>query len=191
MWKCPKCKAECEDNFTNCWNCSTGRDGSPPIVSSETEPLQGDTIPIFAPCGPRSFNGFGTTYYGERDNHLDGSYVTTEWVILYFVPVIPLRSLRVIYRGATEPKKEWPALPGTVHHFDIVERQKINWKQVLCVYGFALGLLGWVFAVIWFLATRINPDGTYLGAGLVAVLCVAPIFILLVLRWSAKRKTGS
>jgi hypothetical protein len=29
MWKCPKCKEECEDNFDSCWSCGTGRDGSP------------------------------------------------------------------------------------------------------------------------------------------------------------------
>ena len=32
MWKCPKCKEECEDTFDSCWNCGTGRDGSPPAV---------------------------------------------------------------------------------------------------------------------------------------------------------------
>ena len=30
MWKCPKCKEKCEDNFDSCWSCGTGRDGSPP-----------------------------------------------------------------------------------------------------------------------------------------------------------------
>jgi hypothetical protein len=31
MWKCPKCKEECEDNFDSCWSCGTGRDGAPPV----------------------------------------------------------------------------------------------------------------------------------------------------------------
>lgn len=34
MWKCQKCKEQCEDTFDSCWNCGTGRDGSAP-----TEPF--------------------------------------------------------------------------------------------------------------------------------------------------------
>jgi len=31
MWKCRKCKEECEDSFDSCWSCGTGRDGTPPV----------------------------------------------------------------------------------------------------------------------------------------------------------------
>lgn len=44
---------------------------------------------------PFNFNGIGTTFYGARDYRSDGSYVTSEFVILFWVPVIPLRSVRV------------------------------------------------------------------------------------------------
>jgi hypothetical protein len=30
MWKCPKCSEPVEDSFDSCWNCGTGKDGSPP-----------------------------------------------------------------------------------------------------------------------------------------------------------------
>jgi len=30
MWKCPKCKEECEDNFGSCWNCGTEHDDVSP-----------------------------------------------------------------------------------------------------------------------------------------------------------------
>jgi len=30
MWKCPKCSESVEDSFDSCWNCGTGKDGSPP-----------------------------------------------------------------------------------------------------------------------------------------------------------------
>ena len=42
-----------------------------------------------------SFNGFGTTYYGYALQEPDGSYVVTEWIIVLFLPIIPLRSKRV------------------------------------------------------------------------------------------------
>lgn len=42
-----------------------------------------------------SINGFGTTYYGERDLSRDGSFITTEWITAAYLPLLPLRSLRV------------------------------------------------------------------------------------------------
>lgn len=29
MWKCVACGGDNEDNFEHCWNCTTGKDGSP------------------------------------------------------------------------------------------------------------------------------------------------------------------
>ena len=48
---------------------------------------------------PSNVNGIGTTYFGASDRQPDGSFVTTEWFILFSVPLIPLRSLRVCYQG--------------------------------------------------------------------------------------------
>lgn len=42
-----------------------------------------------------TLNGIGTTYYGERWLP-EGGYITTEWIVLCFVPIIPLESVRVI-----------------------------------------------------------------------------------------------
>lgn len=30
MWKCKKCNETVDDEFDSCWNCGTGKDGSPP-----------------------------------------------------------------------------------------------------------------------------------------------------------------
>jgi hypothetical protein len=41
------------------------------------------------------FNGTGTTYYGIR--YLpDGTYVTTKWIVLFFVPIFPVGSFHII-----------------------------------------------------------------------------------------------
>lgn len=42
-----------------------------------------------------SFNGTGTTVYGKRDFRTDGSFVTTNWITFLWVPLVPLRSMRV------------------------------------------------------------------------------------------------
>jgi hypothetical protein len=49
--------------------------------------------------GTFTFNGIGTILYGRRDEGTDGSYVTTEWVVLVWVPIFPLRSWRVLPTG--------------------------------------------------------------------------------------------
>jgi hypothetical protein len=49
---------------------------------------------------PYSVNGCGTTFYGRRDKEPDGSYVATEWIVLIHIPILPLRSLRVLPVGS-------------------------------------------------------------------------------------------
>ena len=49
---------------------------------------------------PASLNGCGTTYYGSRDFHTDGSYITTEWIIFLHIPLLPLASFRVLPTGS-------------------------------------------------------------------------------------------
>jgi hypothetical protein len=48
---------------------------------------------------PQSFNGIGTRFYGKRDRGPDGSYVTTTWFTFLYLPILPLRSLRVLPVG--------------------------------------------------------------------------------------------
>jgi hypothetical protein len=48
---------------------------------------------------PSQVNGIGTTYYGASERQPDGSFVTTEWLILLNIPLVPLRSLRARYLG--------------------------------------------------------------------------------------------
>lgn len=43
----------------------------------------------------RSVNGTGTRVYGKRDFRTDGSFVTTKWITFLWIPLIPLRSMRV------------------------------------------------------------------------------------------------
>ena len=76
---------------------------------------------------PFSIHGFGTTYYGERDYRPDRSYVTTEWLVIGFVPVQPLQSLRVLY---------------TSNGYMVLDRPNLNVRQVLSVYAWFVAFLG-------------------------------------------------
>jgi hypothetical protein len=44
-----------------------------------------------------SFNGFGTRYFGARWEP-EGTYIT-KWAVFFFVPVLPLGSVRVLEGG--------------------------------------------------------------------------------------------
>jgi len=49
-----------------------------------------------------TLNGTGTKFYGEIDRAKDGSYTTTEWVVLAWMPIYPLRSWRVVKESPGE-----------------------------------------------------------------------------------------
>jgi hypothetical protein len=46
-----------------------------------------------------SINGIGSTLIGKNDVRPDGSYLTTEWFIVLFVPIFPVCRYRVSPRG--------------------------------------------------------------------------------------------
>jgi hypothetical protein len=77
---------------------------------------------------PYTFSGCGTRYYGQRERGEDGSYVTTEWVTLVYVPILPFRSYRVV-----------PVGKGTnyvVHSSQNYQARRVPlcWEQVRNVY---------------------------------------------------------
>ena len=74
-------------------------------------------------------HGIGTAIYGERDYWPDGSFVTTEWAVLAWVPVFPTFSKRISY-SQTSPYATYDASGYYLH-----ETTAPNLKQVLYVYG--------------------------------------------------------
>lgn len=87
----------------------------------------------------QTFNGTGTRLYGQREPAADGSYVATKWVVLFFLPVLPLASYRV-WRGDTSFRLLGAS---TSYHWQPVPLQ---WRQVLNWYLATL-LLGPLVAV--------------------------------------------
>jgi hypothetical protein len=87
---------------------------------------------------PATLNGIGTTFYGSCDFHLDGSYVTTEWLVLVYLPVLPLRSYRLT---PTEGGFDYGFWRRTT--YEVQGRVPLHCRQVMRVYLFiaALGLL--------------------------------------------------
>lgn len=82
-----------------------------------------------------TFNGFGTRLYGKCDFRTDGSYITTMWITLLYWPIIPLRSLRI------------RPLEGS--RYEVLERFKIHWQQVIRIYSFESWLLTSISLAAW------------------------------------------
>jgi hypothetical protein len=73
--------------------------------------------------------GSGTIFYGRRGQS-DGSYITTKWAVLVFVPLIPLGSYRVFDK--TPIAFQWKT-SGWRSHLRLT-RTTLNWRQVLGGY---------------------------------------------------------
>lgn len=84
---------------------------------------------LLAPKMPYTLNGIGTKYYGRREAGSDGSYVTTEWIVLLYLPLIPIGSFRVCPTG-----KSTNAIVYNSQQF-MVRRMPFNWPQIRNIYG--------------------------------------------------------
>jgi hypothetical protein len=121
-----------------------------------------------------SVGEFGTELIGARDFKPDGSFLTTKWIILFWVPLIPLKSLRIRYVGPRRPRLFGGWSSGHV----VCSEHSIDIRQVASTYAFmALFFVGW--AVLKWL--HAGPVILYSALG-------AWICLLLFMRWRAKRK---
>jgi hypothetical protein len=83
-------------------------------------------------------------HYGRCDFRADGSYVTTLWFVIFYLPLIPIRSLRMRRTGEV---KYYGIQPRSV--IEVLEKTKPHRKQVLRTYAlFATGLVIFFTAAI-------------------------------------------
>jgi hypothetical protein len=134
----------------------------------------------------QTFYGIGTTFYGKRDFRSDGSFLTTEWLSFIYFPVYPFPSLRVRYQGPAERSIHIGV--GRAEKYAVYEKTSPNWKQVLCVYGYATFVVGWVFSIIILCAS--TKDAT-LALTLLFVGCLLPVTIPWILRQYARRQLSA
>ncbi len=101
---------------------------------------------------PFTINGIGTRLYGARGFLPNGSYITTEWLVFFYLPVVPLRSQRIL-----------PSTAGGKHYalyssssYSVLEKTGLNWHQVLLVYSWFAVVIGSFWAAVetdsWWLA---------------------------------------
>ena len=135
----------------------------------------------------RSLVGCGTKFYGQRDFDPDGSFITTEWVVILSIPLIPLRSLRVQQQGRS--KLRFGLGWSWTTDYLINEKLSPSWKQVLCTYGLAIALIAWGAFVLSLIKLHSAIDG---NAGLLILVSGVLAILILprVLRHRAMRRAG-
>lgn len=137
-----------------------------------------------------SLNGCGTTFYGQRDYRADGSYITTEWVVAFCIPIIPLRSLRVRYRGPGE--RRFPIGFGSGESYAVYEETVPNWRQVLGTYALIVLPICWLILIFdlglpYFPEELKNDKAAFF---VLAVAVIVPAFVPHVLRYRAKKRVS-
>src|SRR5581483_4302989 len=98
---------------------------------------------------PFTFNGLGTKLYGARDFYPDGSYVTTEWFVIAYVPIVPLKSMRI---RSAEGGQYYGLYNSS--RFYVLEKTRISGRQALFVYAWFAAFLSAVayafpFTIWW------------------------------------------
>jgi len=112
---------------------------------------------------PSHVNGIGTIYYGASDRQPDRSFVTTEWFTLLYVPLIPLHSWRVRYRGETRQGTR------TTNLYDIVAQVPLHRRHILEAYA-------WLFIPLA-LIISIASLGSSLPPDAVATIFMGGVFV--------------
>ena len=86
---------------------------------------------------PQHFIGYGTTFYGKRDFREDGSFITTEWIIISWLPIYPRRSTRLISLGMGDVS----FTTSYSFKYRVVEELDVCKRQVISVYAYAVSCL--------------------------------------------------
>ena len=86
MWKCKKCKEECEDNYDSCWSCGTGRDGSTLVEASEPDSISPETSPT-TPSARQSKGGRRSVASRYTDAYLIARATTAFGATVKFIAI--------------------------------------------------------------------------------------------------------
>ncbi|ANH68612.1 hypothetical protein [Mitsuaria sp. 7] len=100
---------------------------------------------------PTTFNGTGTKYVGEREHDRGGRYITTKWIVLLGLPLVPLSSWRVfpLNDGASQDHSHLLSSGASLSEESVAaEPVPLNWRQVLNVYAIVIPVIAflvWAF----------------------------------------------
>lgn len=130
-----------------------------------------------------TWNGIGTKYYGSKDQYPDSTFVTTEWVVILYIPIIPIQSFRVAYAGTSHGWRK------TTTQYIIIKKLSLDWQQVFSIYFLTFVTLIVAFFMGWFAGSIFAAKDWYIVSAMVGFFI--PIFISGKLFFAAKPSTKS
>jgi hypothetical protein len=130
-----------------------------------------------------AFHGI-ITFYGEREYEPDGSFVTTEWFTLAYLPIFPITSKRM----CAYPKGDLSTYDASGYF--VHEILPLNLNQVVAVYGWFAAIFAPI--IVWgtfqdALTKMVGDEDLAAGLCLLfsATAFVSPYFFR---RWAKQRK---
>jgi hypothetical protein len=128
-------------------------------------------------------HGIGTMVYGERDYWPDGSFFTTEWFVVAYVPISPSVSMRISYtRNNPFPKYDSAG-------YYIYESKPVNRKQVLSTYLWFGSLISLFVLIVGYQDSLVGLIGDSDKAAELWLVLLGTILVLpYLLRRLAKRR---
>jgi hypothetical protein len=93
-----------------------------------------------------NFYGTGTGFVGRLEEQPDGSYKTTEWVMIFFIPLIPLKSVVVV--SEAEHLDGVPLVYAKRQM--LVQTRPLDWPHIRRIYMGVTPLVAGIIAlVVW------------------------------------------
>lgn len=130
-----------------------------------------------------TWNGIGTKFYGCQDQYPDESFITTEWFVTLFFPILPIASYRVIYRDTLHG---WGK---STSRYIIIEKLRLDWRQVFSTYFVAISTVIVAILTGW-LVNSLFVDKEW-GSFAVIFSSMIPILISIKLFFEAKPSSNS
>jgi hypothetical protein len=104
-----------------------------------------------ADSGYFNLQGIGTTFYGRRDYDADGSYLTTKWFVVLFVPIVPIHSRRVALVDC-RTESLGPTFLSFDHRYIFHGKPtRPDLRQVIYTYSYMIFVAAWTYLVFRFL----------------------------------------
>ena len=125
-------------------------------------------------------HGIGFMTYGQRDYWPDGSFVTTEWFVLGWMPLIPVGSKRVSFTRNSDC-----ATYDANGRFFVYEELPVDRRQAAYTYLWLIGVFGPIILFSAFQEPLTNryEDTDWIAAVAVAVSAVTFVMPYLLRQW--------
>ena len=122
------------------------------------------------------FQGIGTDFYGKKSySPIDKSYITTKWFVFFLLPIIPLKSYRLIKDFGYEIS--YIVALSSFQSYKILKEipLKENVKQILFTYLLVYGGLGLFILSVYL--TPIYPLFIFVPVVMVIIFLVRYLMI--------------